>query len=155
MVVGGIVLVAFAGIDGRRRRSDRGGAAGLPCPSLPTSLRSARSIPGALAIAVMAFLESAAVARGIRRPSEPQIDSNQELLATGAANVAGAFFTTMPAAGGFSQSAVNQSAGARSQLATLVTVGLAVLVALFLGAGAEPVAGGDARRPWCSSRSSG
>jgi MFS superfamily sulfate permease-like transporter len=39
----------------------------------------------------------------------------------------------MPAAGGFSQSAVNQSAGARSQLATIVTVVLAVLVALFLG----------------------
>lgn len=38
----------------------------------------------------------------------------------------------MPAAGGFSQSAVNQGAGARSQLATLTTVGLAVLVALFL-----------------------
>ena len=39
----------------------------------------------------------------------------------------------MPAAGGFSQSAVNQRAGARSQLAGLVTAVLAVLVALFLG----------------------
>ena len=81
----------------------------------------------------MAFLESAAVARGIRTPGEPQIDSNRELLATGAANIAGSFFTALPAAGGFSQSAVNLSAGARSQLSTLVTVAFAVLVALFLG----------------------
>jgi sulfate permease, SulP family len=81
----------------------------------------------------MAFLESAAVARSIRRPSEPQIDSDQELFATGAASVVGAFFSTMPAAGGFSQSAVNQSAGARTQVSSLVTVGLALLVALFLG----------------------
>jgi len=39
----------------------------------------------------------------------------------------------MPSAGGFSQSAVNQRAGARSQLAALTTALLAVLVAIFLG----------------------
>ena len=33
-------------------------------------------LPGALAIAVMALLESAAVARGIRKPGEAQIDSS-------------------------------------------------------------------------------
>jgi SulP family sulfate permease len=81
----------------------------------------------------MAFLESEAVARGIRKPGEPAIDSNQELFATSAANVLGSFFSTLPAAGGFSQSAVNQNAGARSQLSTLVTVALALLVGLFLG----------------------
>jgi MFS superfamily sulfate permease-like transporter len=81
----------------------------------------------------MAFLESAAVARGIRRRGEPQIDSDQELVAMGIANVAGAFFATMPAAGGFSQSAMNQGAGAKSQLSTLVTVALALIVAMFLG----------------------
>lgn len=106
---------------------------GLPVPGIPDFTHIAELVPGALAIAVMAFLESAAVARGIRAATEPQIDSNQELMATGAANVAGALFSTMPAAGGFSQSAVNQSAGAKTQLSTLVTVVLAVLVALFLG----------------------
>jgi MFS superfamily sulfate permease-like transporter len=60
------------------------------------------------------------------------VDSNRELLANGAANAVGAFFQALPAAGGFSQSAVNQKAGARSQLAAVVTVVLAVLIALFL-----------------------
>jgi SulP family sulfate permease len=133
VVVAGILLVWLAHID-------RAGVAliapvpsGLPVPGLPDVGQTAALVPGALAIAVMAFLESAAVARGIRRTAEPQIDSDQELFATGAANVVGSFFTAMPAAGGFSQSAVNQSAGAKSQLSSLVTVALAVLVALFLG----------------------
>ena len=39
----------------------------------------------------------------------------------------------MPAAGGFSQTAINQKAGARTQLSELVTVSLAVACALFLG----------------------
>ncbi|SDG62427.1 SulP family inorganic anion transporter [Microbacterium pygmaeum] len=133
VVVAGILLVAFAGVAERGVDLIEPVPGGLPVPGLPDVGQIPALVPGALAIAVMAFLESAAVARGIRRATEPQIDSDQELLATGAANVAGAFFTTMPAAGGFSQSAVNQSAGARTQLSTFVTVALAILVALFLG----------------------
>ncbi|WP_221586311.1 SulP family inorganic anion transporter [Microbacterium sp. G2-8] len=132
-VVAGILLVWLADID------DAGVAlidpvpSGLPTPGLPDLTQVVALVPGALAIAMMVFLESAAVARGIRRKSEPAIDADQELLAAGAANLAGAFFTVLPAAGGFSQSAVNQSSGAKTQLASVVTVCLAILVALFLG----------------------
>ena len=106
---------------------------GLPVPALPDLTLVPAILPGALGIAMMAFLESAAVARGIRRPSEPQIDSDRELLATAVANLAGSVTQALPAAGGFSQSAVNQRAGARTQVSTLVTAVLAVLVALVLG----------------------
>lgn len=133
VVVGGILLVWLAGIDRLGVDLISPVPSGLPLPGVPDFARIGALVPGALAIAVMAFLESAAVARSLRAATEPQIDSNQELFATGAANTVGAVFGTMPAAGGFSQSAVNQSAGARSQVATLVTVVLAVLVALFLG----------------------
>ncbi|NIG64722.1 sulfate transporter [Microbacterium sp. Be9] len=133
VVVGGILLVGLAGIDRLGVDLIAPVPSGLPVPGIPDFGQTVVLFPGALAIAVMAFLESAAVARSLRVATEPQIDSDQELLATGAANTVGAFFGTMPAAGGFSQSAVNQSAGARSQVATLVTVVLAVLVALFLG----------------------
>lgn len=129
----GILLVWLAHID------DVGVAlidpvpTGLPAPGLPDLAHLAVLVPGALAIAIMVFLETAAVARGMRRLVEPPIDTDQELVAVGAANLAGAFFPVLPAAGGFSQSAVNRDAGARTQLATLVTVALAILVALFLG----------------------
>lgn len=132
VVVAGILLTALTPLTEAGVELIAPVPSGLPVPGLPDPTHLAALFPGALAIAVMAFLESAAVSRGIRQASEPRIDSNQELLATGAANVAGAFFTTLPAAGGFSQSAVNQGAGARTQVSTLVTVVLAVLVALFL-----------------------
>ena len=70
---------------------------------------------------------------GLRRSSEPEIDNDQELVANGLSCVGGAFFRAMPSAGGFSQSAINQSSGARTQLSELVTVGLAIACAVFLG----------------------
>ncbi|WP_337007065.1 MULTISPECIES: SulP family inorganic anion transporter [unclassified Microbacterium] len=133
VVIGGILLVWLAGIDEAGVDLIAAVPSGLPTPGVPDLALATTLAPGALAIAVMAFLESAAVARSLRTATEPPIDSNQELFATGAANTVGAFFGTMPAAGGFSQSAVNQNAGARSQVATVITVVLAVLVALFLG----------------------
>jgi SulP family sulfate permease len=133
VVVAGILLAAFSGIVASGVGLIPKVPSGLPTLVLPTFQGAGAMIPGALAIAVMAFLESASVARGIRRTGDPQVDSDRELLATGAASLVGAFFQSMPAAGGFSQSAVNQKAGARSQLATMVTVVLAVIVALFLG----------------------
>jgi sulfate permease, SulP family len=105
---------------------------GLPVPALPAFDRGGALLPGALAIALMVFLETVAVARSVRSRTEPQIDNGQELVAVGAASVAGAFFQTLPAAGGFSQTAVNQQSGARTQLSGLTTALLAVLVALFL-----------------------
>jgi sulfate permease, SulP family len=132
VVVGGIAAVAL-GLDEHGVALITEVPSGLPGFGLPSFDDVEALVPGALAIAVMAFLESAAVARGIRKAGESQIDSNQELLATSVASVAGSFFSTMPAAGGFSQSAVNQGAGAKSQLSSLVTAVLAVLVALFLG----------------------
>ncbi|PMC07176.1 sulfate transporter [Microbacterium sp. UMB0228] len=132
VVAAGMLLVGVGGIDELGVDLIAPVTGGLPVPGIPDLSEAAALVPGALAIAVMAFLESAAVARSLRQATEPQIDSDQELFATGAANTVGAFFSAMPAAGGFSQSAVNQGAGARSQLATLTTVALAVAVALFL-----------------------
>jgi len=133
IVVAGILLVAFTPLVDAGVRVIDPVPMGFPGPVLPSADGVAALVPGALAIAVMAFLESASVARGIRATDDPPVDSNRELLATGVASVVGAFFHTLPAAGGFSQSAVNQRAGARSQLASIVTAALAVLVALFLG----------------------
>ncbi|WP_310795985.1 SulP family inorganic anion transporter, partial [Herbiconiux daphne] len=132
VVVGGILLAGFTALPAAGVDLIDPVPTGLPLPGLPVLADIPALLPGALAIAVMAFLESASVARGIRQAADAPISSNQELLATGAASLVGAFFHSLPAAGGFSQSAVNQRAGARSQLASLVTVALAVLVALLL-----------------------
>lgn len=133
VVAGGILLVAFGGLREAGVALIAPVTQAFPLPALPSLAHVFGLIPGALAIAVMAFLETTAVARGIRDLDDPRIDNNRELLATAAANLAGGWFQALPAAGGFSQSAVSRAAGARSQLASLVTVALALLIGLFLG----------------------
>jgi sulfate permease, SulP family len=106
---------------------------GFPMPDVPRLDRHiVPLLPGALAIAVMAFLETIAVARTSRRAEDRPIEPDRELLALGVASVAGAFFHSLPPAGGFAQTSVNLRSGARSQISGLVMVVLAVLVALFV-----------------------
>ena len=132
-VAGGILLVAVASIDEHGVALIDPVPSGLPSPVSPSFDHVEALLAGAFAIAIMVFLETLAVARGIRRPSEPDIDNDRELVASSLSNIGGSFFRAMPSAGGFSQSAINQNAGARSQLSELVTVALAVGCALFLG----------------------
>jgi sulfate permease, SulP family len=88
--------------------------------------------PGALGIALMSFTETVAAGRAFATVDEPTPQANRELLATGLANIGGAFFSAMPAGGGTSQTAVNRVAGARSQLAELVTGTVALATMLLL-----------------------
>jgi MFS superfamily sulfate permease-like transporter len=60
------------------------------------------------------------------------VDADQELFALGVANIAGGFTQAYPAGGGTSQTAVNDQAGARSQIAEVVTVAVVVVTLLFL-----------------------
>jgi len=89
-------------------------------------------VPGALGIALMSFTETIAAGRAFARPTDPPINANRELVATGAANLGGALFGAMPAGGGTSQTAVVRSAGGQSQKASLVTAGTAVATMLLL-----------------------
>ena len=88
--------------------------------------------PGALGIALMSFTETIAAGRAFAGRSEPRPDANRELLATGVANGVGGLFGAMPAGGGTSQTAVNRLAGARTQLAALVTAATTVATLLLL-----------------------
>lgn len=104
----------------------------LPTWAWPRLDLAAQMWPGALGIALMSFTESIAAARAFAKPGEPRPLPNQELLAIGMANVAGGFLGAMPAGGGTTQTAVNRSAGARTQMAELVTAAAAVATLLLL-----------------------
>lgn len=104
---------------------------GFPRWTWPNLGLVAQMWPGATGIALMSFTESIAAARVFAKPGEPRPLPNQELLALGAANVAGGFFSAMPAGGGATQTAVNRRAGACTQMAELVTAGV-TLASLLL-----------------------
>jgi sulfate permease, SulP family len=105
---------------------------GVPAPALP-NLSLVRTLwPGALGMALMSFTESIAAGRAFAAHNDPPPLPNRELIALGAANLAGSFFQCFPAGGGTSQTAVNSRAGARTQVAALVTVAMALATLLFL-----------------------
>jgi sulfate permease, SulP family len=88
--------------------------------------------PGAMGIALMSFTESIAAARAFAKTGEPRPVPNQELLAIGSANLVGGLFGAMPAGGGTTQTAVNRSAGAVTQMAELVTAAAALATLVLL-----------------------
>jgi sulfate permease, SulP family len=105
---------------------------GLPSVTMPDLALITALVPGALGMALMSFTETIAAGRAFARSDDPTINPNRELLATGAANLGGAFTGAMPAGGGTSQTAVVRNAGGRSQKASLVTACTAVATMLLL-----------------------
>ena len=105
---------------------------GLPSIRIPELSLAAQLWPGALGIALMSFTETVAAGRAFADSKEKPPQANRELLATGLANAGGAFLGAMPAGGGTTQTAVNRLAGARTQVAELVTAGIALVTMLFL-----------------------
>jgi len=105
--------------------------------SLPSLIRPQLELvwilwPAAAGIALMSFTESIAAARAFAAPGEPRPAPNRELLAIGCANLAGGLLGAMPAGGGTTQTAVNRKAGARTQLAALVTAAVSLATLLVL-----------------------
>ncbi|HRW76345.1 MAG: solute carrier family 26 protein [Lewinellaceae bacterium] len=131
----GILAVSILGLDQLGVRIVGEIPVGLPSLSLPALNGSVIQslLATALAISLVSFMESIAVAKAIQsRHRVDELDPNQELIALGAANIGGAFFQSYPVTGGFSRTAVNDQAGARSGLASIISAGLILLTLLFL-----------------------
>jgi high affinity sulfate transporter 1 len=105
---------------------------GLPPFTWPQLALVEQLWPAALGIALMSFTETIAAGRAFADPTEPRPVPNRELLATGLANAGGGLFGAMPGGGGTSQTAVNRAAGARTQLAGLVTAAATLATLLLL-----------------------
>lgn len=104
--------------------------AGLPHFSIPDiSWDQWQSLlPSSAAIALISYLSSLSSSEAVNRSPISSNNNTQELLALGAANIAAAVSQSFPIAGSFSRSVVNLTAGARTQMAGLITV---VLVGAF------------------------
>ena len=105
---------------------------GLPSFTFPDFSLALQLWPSALGIALMSFTETIAAGRAFAKSGEPLPKPNQELLATGFANAGGALLGAMPAGGGTTQTAVNRLAGACTQMAEVITAGVALITMLFL-----------------------
>ena len=108
--------------------------AGLPALSGP-ALRL-RDVEGIIPLAggclLLAYIEGVSAARTFAAKHGYALDPRQELLGIGAANLAAAIGHGYPVAGGLSQSAVNDKAGARTSLALVFASITLALCLLFL-----------------------
>ncbi|RLA25983.1 MAG: sodium-independent anion transporter [Gammaproteobacteria bacterium] len=91
-------------------------------------------LPYAGFIALIAYIESVAIAKVTANLRGQRINPNQELIALGTANIATALSGGMSVAGGFSRTMVNFSAGARTQMAMLVAVLILSIAVMFFTA---------------------
>ncbi len=131
VVVFGTLLTAMLNLDQAGVKTVGDLPHGLPPFSVPVFSieRLISLLPASLTIAMIGYLESFAVAGIIADKEKYRIDPNRELLGLGAANLAAAFFSGYPVTGGFSRTAVNHRAGARTGMAGLVT---ALIISIIL-----------------------
>jgi SulP family sulfate permease len=87
----------------------------------------------AVTLALIAFMEAISVAKAIeQKHSDYKVDPNQELIALGTSNLVASFFQSYPTTGGFSRTAVNDQAGARTGVSALIAALVVGLTLLFL-----------------------
>tara|TARA_R110001592_G_scaffold77570_3_gene233371 strand:+ start:1535 stop:3259 length:1725 start_codon:yes stop_codon:yes gene_type:complete len=109
--------------------------AGLPSFSIHSfSMEKVREIwPIALTVALVGYLEAISIGRAFEEKDKIEtIDPNQELIALGASNMIGSFFQSYSVTASFSRSAINYEAGAKSTVASMISVVMVALTLLFL-----------------------
>ena len=133
VVAAGTLVVYFFGLDQSGVKIVGHVPKGLPSFSIPEwNVESLEVLfPAALTILFIGFMESISIAGWVAAREKYKIDSNRELVGLGLANVTASFFSAYPVTGGFSRTAVNYQAGAKTGLASLITAAIILLTLLF------------------------
>jgi SulP family sulfate permease len=111
-----VIVPAFAGLPSWREH-------------LPQLTHLANS---AAAIAIIGMLEATAITKTLAARSGQHLDPNQELLGMGAGNIACALFGVTPGSSSFTRSAVNYQSGAATQLSSMLSSVIVLLILLFV-----------------------
>ena len=99
----------------------------------PHRLHLIPSLAGsAVAIAILGMLEAASITKGLAAKSGQRIEPNQELIGMGVANIACALFGAVPGSSSFARSAVNYQSGAASQISSMLSSVVVLVVLLFV-----------------------
>lgn len=107
---------------------------GFQSPSLPSLKLSKMKtlITPAILISILGFVESIVVSKYFGSKYNYSVSANRELVAFGTLNLLGSFFNAFPAFASIARSRVNDTAGARTQLAGIVTGVIILFTILFL-----------------------
>ncbi len=131
-VVGATVAVGALGLDESAGVKVLGALPqGLPSFALPwVGLADLGQVAiGGAAVAMVAFADTSVLSRTYAAKTRSKVDSNQEMIGLGAANLAAGLFQGFPISSSSSRTPVAEAAGAKTQLTGVVG---AVVVALLL-----------------------
>ncbi|KAA1246982.1 sulfate permease [Aquimarina sp. RZ0] len=108
---------------------------GLPLFSIPKMNYDTMValIPSVLTVTFIGYVGSIGIAKSLEMKNRDHIvRPNQELLALGIAKIAGAFFQAIPSSGSYSRSAINDEAGGKTTISSIITVIMVLVSLLFL-----------------------
>lgn len=88
-------------------------------------------LPGATMIAMVSFVESISIAQATAFQQRSELNSNQELVALGLANIGAGLSSGLPVSGSLSRTVVNTDAGAKTPLAGVLSSLLIIVVSLY------------------------
>lgn len=88
-------------------------------------------LPGAIMITMVSFVESISIAQATAFQQRSELNSNQELIALGLANISAGVTAAFPVTGSLSRTVVNADAGARTPMAGVFSSILIVIVSLY------------------------
>ncbi|XP_012284299.1 solute carrier family 26 member 6 [Orussus abietinus] len=112
---------------------------GLPLPELP-SLRLVSVIAiDCISITMVSYTITISMALIFAQKLHYEIDSNQELLAMGTSNIVGSFFSCMPVSASLSRSLIQQTVGGKTQLASIVSCLILLVILMWIGPFFEPL----------------
>lgn len=112
---------------------------GLPSFEVPPMKLFPEIFMDAFVIALVAYSITMSLALLVSEKLKYPLDTNQELLAQGLGNVVGSFFSCLPCGGSPSRSASQQTVGGKTQMASIVSVAIIVVVLLWVGVVFEPL----------------
>lgn len=100
---------------------------------LPSLELSKELLADGFIIAMVSYTVTVSMALIFAQKLNYEIDFNQELLAMGASNLCGSFFTCLPVSASLSRSVIQQTTGGRTQIVSIISCGLLVFVMLWIG----------------------
>ena len=136
LLVGGLLVSVLLGLEERGVAMVGEVPRGVPTPALPSFTYIAdhyvEIAAGAIGLVLIGFSQTAGDARSFAARHRYRVDINQECVAQGMSNVGSGLLQGIPVSTSLSASSLNDRAGAKTPVASLVTGGLVVLTMLFL-----------------------
>lgn len=135
VVVLGTLLAWVFNLNGKGLQIVENVPAGLPSFGIPDwSPENIRAVlPVVFTVSVIGIVESISIAKVLESKHQNYVvRPGQELLALGISKISGAFFQALPSSGSFTRSAINNNAGARTGMASLITASIIGLTLILL-----------------------